>query len=158
MKKTKEAFEWIVPILRKNKIPFQITGGLAARIYGSNRTLADMDIDLPEKNIIKLEPILKDYIIYGPKMYCDNNFKLLLMTLNFGGQKIDLCGIENQKVFNKNTKKWEKEKINLSQATNKIAYGLKIPVIPLEDLINYKSKIRRRVDLIDIRNISSEVH
>jgi len=158
MKKTKEALHWIVPILRKSKTDFQITGGLAARIYGSNRKLADIDIDLSEKEIIKLKSILRDYIIYEPKMYRDNNFKLFLMTLNFKGQKIDLCGIENQKVFNKGTKKWEKEKINLSQATNKTAYELKIPVIPLEDLINYKSKIRRRVDLIDICKISLKVH
>ncbi|HLC94380.1 MAG TPA: hypothetical protein VJH96_02335 [Patescibacteria group bacterium] len=41
---TKKAFRWIVGILQTYKIPFQITGGFAARFYGANRPLYDIDI------------------------------------------------------------------------------------------------------------------
>ena len=152
-KNVKGALNWIVSILRKNKIPFQITGGLAARIYGSKRPLADIDIELLNKDILILGPIVKGHIIYGPKIYKDKNFQLELMTLNYNNQKIDLCGIKNQKIFNKKIKKWQTEKINLKNASVKKIYKKFLPVISIKNLINYKSKLKRRVDLEDINNL-----
>jgi hypothetical protein len=64
MRQTKEALHWIVGILRKHKIPFQITGGFAANIYGSTRLLADIDIDLPDKDIFDILPKVQKYVIY----------------------------------------------------------------------------------------------
>ena len=48
-----EALKWIVNILKTNKVPFRISGGLAVKIYGSKRDLDDIDIDIPDKAIIK---------------------------------------------------------------------------------------------------------
>lgn len=56
MRKTKEACIWIMNILNKNKIPYRIEGGFAAKIYGSKRTLADIDIDIPDKCFKKILP------------------------------------------------------------------------------------------------------
>ena len=38
-KNTEEAFKWVVNILMQNKIPFQISGGFSARLYGSGREI-----------------------------------------------------------------------------------------------------------------------
>ena len=45
MKDTAGALFWIVKILKKHKIPFHISGGFAAKLYGVKRDLADIDID-----------------------------------------------------------------------------------------------------------------
>ena len=42
MKDTESSFRWIINILQNNNIPFQIEGGFASRLYGSNRELADI--------------------------------------------------------------------------------------------------------------------
>jgi hypothetical protein len=138
MKNTKESFLWIISLLRKNKIPFYISGGFVANIYGSNRTLADIDIEIPDEKIFEIRNKVEKFIIYGPKRYKDKNFDLLLMTLKYKGQKIDISGINSQKLFNKKTKKWNKEKIDLDKAKRKKIYNLFIPIIPLKNLLSYK--------------------
>jgi|SRR3989344_781675 len=117
MRKTKEAFTWIIGLLKEHKIPFQITGGFAANIYGSNRVLADIDIGIPDEKIFEIQNIVKKFIIYGPKRYKDNVFDLLLMTLKYKGQEIDIYGINSERLFNKKTNKWNNARINLSKTT-----------------------------------------
>jgi len=71
MKKTREALHWIVGILRKHKVPFQISGGFAAKLYGATRPLNDIDIDIPDKCLVDVVSDVKKYIIYGPDHYHD---------------------------------------------------------------------------------------
>jgi len=152
-RETKKALVWIVSLFRKYKIPFVIRGGFAAKVYGSRRGLVDIDIDIPIKNLLELEALVEKYKICGPKQYIDNNFNLLLMTLKYKGQVIDICGAENQKILNKKTKQWEFLKESFSKAVKKRTYGMGLPIIPLKDLIEYKEKLSRRVDLKDVKEL-----
>ena len=45
-----------------HKIQFMISGGLAARAYGSKRPLYDIDIEVPDEFVYKLESYVKNYI------------------------------------------------------------------------------------------------
>jgi hypothetical protein len=157
MRKTKEAFIWIISILRKHKIPFHITGGFAANIYGSTRPLADIDIEVSNENVYKIQQEVLPYIIYGPQRYKDNEFDLLLMTLKYKNQEIDICGICDQKLFDKQLKKWTEEKIDLSKSTKKKVYNFFVSVMPLKDLILYKKKIARDVDVADVNFLSKQI-
>jgi len=156
MRKTKEALKWIVSILRKNKIAFEITGGFASRIYGSKRPLADIDIEVPDKAIPKMQQLTKKYIIYGPKEYKDRNFDLLLMTLSYKGQKIDICGKDSEELYDKKKEKWIKEKINLTKSKPKKVDNLILPIVPLKELIDYKKELGRDVDKKDVRDLSKK--
>lgn len=76
MKNTEEAFRWIVGILEKHQISFQISGGFAARMYGVSRELADIDIDVLEKDLSILYSHVKDFAIYGPTRYQDEHWDI----------------------------------------------------------------------------------
>ena len=158
MKNSKVAFIWIINILKKHKMPFMISGGLAARIYGSKRPLYDIDIEVPDEFVYKLELFVKDYITFGPKKYLDKTFYLLLMRLNYKEQEIDIGGIGIGKFYNQETKKWEEDKVDFSKAVKKEVFGITAPVISKKELIEYKSKIRRPTDLEDIKYIQSINH
>ena len=62
---TEAALRWIVRILQEGNIPFQITGGFAARMYGSMRALADIDIDVAGNRLNELAELVKEYSKYG---------------------------------------------------------------------------------------------
>ncbi|HAL50201.1 MAG: hypothetical protein UU46_C0003G0031 [Candidatus Uhrbacteria bacterium GW2011_GWD1_41_16] len=153
MKNTEKAFKWIVGILQENKIPFQLSGGFAARIYGSDRPLYDIDIEVPDSYFDKLLPFIKDYLIYGPQRYLDETFDLLLMTLKYEEQEIDISGCETDKLYNHETQQWESCDTKLNEAVEKEFYGLTVPVIKWQDLVEYKKKIRRSTDLEDVEAI-----
>jgi hypothetical protein len=153
MRQTKKALFWVISILRKNKIPFQISGGLAARIYGSARELADIDIDIPEERFEELLPAVKKFIIFGPAKYKDKNWDLYLMTLKRYGQEIDLCGYRRAKIFDRKRNMWIPCPSALSRTNYKIIFGLRVLIVPKKNLIAYKSKLLRRVDKIDLKSL-----
>ena len=149
MRSAKPAFIWIISILKKRKIPFQISGGMAARVWGAKRELADIDINVDLENFDEILPEVKKFVIFGPGKYKDKNWDLYEMTLRYRGQEIDICRASDQKIFNKNTKKWESLRIDFSTSRNKQVFGLPVSVMPKDELIDYKIKLRRPVDLKD---------
>lgn len=148
-RQTKKAFLWIVSILSIHHIPFQITGGLAAKVYSSKRKLADIDIDIPQKKFREILSETRDYIVFGPGKFKDKNWDLFLMTLNYKGQMIDICSA-NVKIFNKLTKRWILLRTNFGESEKRKIFGIVVPVIPKVSLIKYKNKLQRQVDKIDV--------
>lgn len=149
------AFKWIIQILKKLHIPYQIAGGLAARAYGASRPLADIDIDIPEEYFASLSPKVRAHIVFGPDHYKDDFWDIYLLTLNYKGQAIDLCGIHKTKIFNKKLGKWQKITTDFSKNEKKKVLDLLVPVISRKELIAYKTVLNREVDQIDVKQINS---
>ncbi len=152
-KNTEKAFKWIIGLLQKNKIPFQLSGGFAARIYGSSRHLYDIDIEIPDQYFDVLLPLVKEYAIYGPQRYIDDAFDILLMTLKCEGQEIDISGCETDKLYNHNTKRWEPGKTKINDVIEKEFCGISVPVVKWQNLVAYKKKVGRPIDLKDVEAI-----
>lgn len=155
MRATQEAFHWIVDILEKRDVPFQISGGLAAKVYGSSRELADIDVDVPEKEFEKILPDVKNYIIFGPARYKDENWDLWLMTLRYCEQEIDISGAHEAQIFDKINNDWFWLQTDFSKSNLQEIFGILVPVVAKKELVEYKSRLRRDVDLIDIKEISN---
>ena len=153
-RRTRDAFRWIIKILHKHNVPFQIAGGFAARIYGSHRLLADIDIGIHDNRLKEIVPEVRKYIIYGPQQYVDENFNLLLMTLKYKGQEIDIYGNDNTKLFDYKNKKWLSDKSDFKKSVAKNVYGLKVHVIPKQELIAYKTLLGREVDIADVKALT----
>lgn len=152
MKNTEAAFYWITEILENNKIPYKISGGMAAKIYGVTRELADIDIEIENKDLNIVSELVKPYLIFGPTNYKDEYWDLTLMTLTYLGQDIDISG-SPANLYNKNTKQWEQCSPVLENVEVKEVYGKKVPVESLESLIAYKTILGREVDQEDVRQL-----
>ncbi len=153
MRNTKAAFNWIVRILRKNCIPFQVSGGCAARLYGVKRALYDIDFDIPRDRFTELAEAVKEHIVFGPAQYKNQNWDIFLMTLSYKGQEMDFSALR-AKIFDRSERKWRVLKANLATAKTMEAYGLKVLVVNKEELIRYKKVLSRDEDLTDVEQLS----
>lgn len=151
---TESAFKWIINIIQKHKIPFQIKGGLASNLYGAKRELADIDISISEDRFDELLSDVKDFIKYGPEQYLDEEWDIKLMTLKYKYQNIDIAGAFEKKNFDKVNSKWIATPSNFENSVYMDVYGLNVSIIAKEDLIAYKKLILRDVDIFDIEALS----
>lgn len=151
----KKVLKYIVETLKGNEVSFQVSGGLAAIVYGSNRPLNDIDIDVSRKDIKKVENLFKRYLI-EPFFHLQNeNFDIWIMTFEINGVRVDVTQAEESYFINK---KGQKIRMDAHPKNAKIIYikGIEIPVEDKKDLIAYKKVIGREVDLIDIEQISKK--
>jgi len=149
-----DALQWISEILIAKSIPFQVTGGLAARLYGATRELHDIDLDIPEDCFDKILPDVKPYIIFGPAHYQDEAFQVMLMTLDYQGIPIDVGGAYQTRVYDKSNSVWISAPADFSKLKIVNLHGLDIPVVAKSDLVEYKKALARDVDREDIRQLS----
>ncbi len=148
------ALNWIISILNKHNITYQITGGLAAKVYGATRPLADIDIDVSNAAIESILSDVKPFIVYGPMRYQDELWDILLLTLDYHGQLIDFSGADDGLVFNSQLTKWKKCEVNFSAAVKKKINNLTVSIIDKNELIKYKSELKREVDLLDVEALT----
>ena len=101
-----KALKWIVNILKKHRVPFQIAGGFAAHIYGAKRPVNDIDLDIPEEKFKTILPDIEKYVTFGPNRLKDEKWDLDLIVLNYAGQMIDISGAYKTKIYNEKNKMW----------------------------------------------------
>ena len=149
-KSTLTALRWIIDIFKKHNVTYQITGGLAAKIYGATRLLVDIDIDIPNDCVKTILNDIKPYLIYGPTRYQDEQWDILLLTLDYNGQLIDISGADDSLVYDLTQKLWVKCEVNFSTSIQKKIDDMSVMVIARDELIKYKLALKRDVDLLDI--------
>ena len=154
MRQTKKALHWINNLLKKHHIRFIIFGGFAAKIYGSRRELADIDIAIDDKYLDKVNQLVKIYAVRDLKRYKDLNWDSRVITINYAGQEIDIISIQKTKIFNKLNKKWQRFEPYLKYPKNLEFMGERILVTNKSKLIEYKKELLRRVDKKDVALIA----
>lgn len=153
--KITNTLNWLIDIFSRNNVKFRIWWWFAVNLYWWNRPTADIDIDLFEEDIIKILPEIKEYITFWFWNYTDEEWDLNMVTLNYNWQEVDLCWIENVKIFNRNNWKFEELHTDLSELNYIVFQWLNLPVMKKEELIEYKSKVLRNVDIEDLKFLKS---
>lgn len=67
--KTTKALKWMVEILNRPNISYQIAGGFAAKMYGSPRSVNGIDFDIHDEDFIRIVPEISQYIKFGPARF-----------------------------------------------------------------------------------------
>ncbi|MBI5456615.1 hypothetical protein HY969_02645 [Candidatus Kaiserbacteria bacterium] len=149
--KTMRALRWILELLQRNEVEYQMTGGFAAKIYGSPRSLNDIDIDLSVKSFPTIVPEISEYITFGPARFKDGKWDMDMITLNYQGQEMDLSGIDNDpRISNQARTEWIPYLSEISRKLKLKVEGMDVWVMHPRALAAYKKELDGEHQAMDI--------
>lgn len=153
LNKVKNALIWIQSILERADVPYQIVGGLAAYIYGAQRPIADIDLYIQKSDVAKLEGELAAFISKPLTHYVEDEWDLEYLQLIYQGQKIEIGLVPGVKIRQKEGD-WVNQMIDFTTSVMSEFEGMRVPLMPKKQLIQYKTILARDVDLFDIQALN----
>jgi hypothetical protein len=148
------ALDWIIDYLEQNEIPYLVCGGLAAQAYGSKRELVDIDLYTPDAFISQISSMGTDYITFGPAHHVGEKWDLTYVQFEYQGQKVEVGSDKECKIFDATSGKWHQKQLNFKSYKEFSLYGRQVRVMEKAELIAYKRKLARQVDLEDVSQIA----
>ena len=148
----KKVLKFLVDTLNKNKIAFQVSGGLGAIAYGSKRELRDIDIEINKKNCPVVRELFKELIAEDYQNYKNAEFDAWWMELDIDGVEVDINQVEESYAFDKEGNKHLLPE-DLIDTELKTVESITFPVQNKTNLIAYKKIVGRDTDLFDIEAI-----
>jgi len=147
------AAQWIVGLLRDRNIPFLICGGLAAKGYGSERDLNDIDLFVPGQHFSLVVQDGQEFVSKAAAHRQEEGWDLTYVQFKYKGIKVEVGSADGPRIFDAGRETWVPLNIDFSRYKTVNLLGLELPLILKEDLVRYKSALSRSVDIEDIRAI-----
>ncbi len=153
--KVEKALRWIVSLLKLEKIQYQIVGGFAAHLHGGSRAVADIDLYITQEDADKLLPHVLPFVSKPLQHYREEGWDLEYFQLIYHSQKIEIGLSPATKIYSSESNQWIDLPINYQSSVHKSYCGIEVFVMPIQDLVAYKSILARDVDWIDINELTS---
>lgn len=151
--KVKQALCWLKNLLENEQVTYQIVGGLAARLHGGQREIADIDLYIHNHDANKILPHVKPFISKPLAHHMEYGWDLEYFQLIYHGQKIEIGLSQNTKIQSHKDGSWHPLEIHFAESIYKTYQGIELPVMPVQQLIEYKGILAREVDQIDIKEL-----
>ena len=157
--KIRQTLEWIISLLKRYEIPYQICGGTAARAYGATRPLVDIDIYASLQNSSHFQAFMDEiqpYVIRAWAPHLSASWDILYLALNYQGMQIEIAeSTTNPRFYNHRDGRWEDQPIDFAASTFLSLYGVEVALMPKDELIAYKAMLDREVDHLDLEQIAA---
>ncbi|MCZ0925880.1 nucleotidyltransferase [Halomonas janggokensis] len=145
------AAQWILRLLKDRNIPFQICGGLAARGYGADRALNDIDLFVPDAHFATVVQAGQAYLSKPAAHRCEEGWDLTYVQFKYEGIKVEVGNAKGAHILDAARQSWVPLDVDFDRYETVNLLGLALPLMLKEDLIHYKSKLARPVDIDDVR-------
>jgi hypothetical protein len=146
---------WIVELLRNLDMPFQAAGGLAAKAYGAQRPLVDLDFYVPSPRLADIARAAAAYLVRPPSRHRDESWDIEFMKIEYGGHEVEFGGADGARFFDRLSGSWSDADIDFGASVRRDVAGVSIPVMPVSRLVAYKRALDREVDRQDLAEIGS---
>ena len=127
-----ETLAMLVTTLDAHGIAYQITGGLAGNLHGSEWPLHDIDLEVAGP-LDQVATLFEPYVVWGPARYSDAEFDLDLLRLEIQGVEVDINSIEDSYVLSGGAS--VRVETDLRRSVTTSVGALLVKVQPLEALI-----------------------
>jgi hypothetical protein len=154
-----EALSWIVSLLNRYSIPYQICGGTAAKAYGATRPLVDIDIYASLQNSPHFQIFMREVKLYLIREFTPvltDSWDILYLVLNYQEMQIEIAeSTANPRFYNHRDGRWVDQSIDFAASTLIPLYGIEVAVMPKDELLAYKAMLAREVDRLDIEQLTA---
>ena len=151
-----QALAWIVDVLTRHRVPYQLVGGLAAQAYGAQRPLMDIDLYAPLEQAQSALADLAPYITRPPGPHRSAAWDLVYLALEYEGVEIEIGdSTSNPQFYNVRDQRWEPQVIDYAASQTVTLYAVAVAVMPRAELLRYKAMLAREVDHLDIAQITA---
>lgn len=110
-KKPGKLIRYIMPLLEKYNLKWCIAGGFACYLYGVNRPIEAIDIDIEverdDPGFQSLIEEVKPDTELPFQLWIDQNYDNWVMDVVINGQLLSICDTPDLKLFNKETGQYE---------------------------------------------------
>jgi hypothetical protein len=156
------ALQHMIPLLKKFK--WVITGGFACYVYGVQRPITDIDIDIDTRKddpqFQSLLASLEPYQSQPLEHFVDKNYDNYSFEATFGEQVVDICPMAELKIFNQSSRSYELFYSEGFPATELISFfGFELPLLSKELIIKNKEMLvwQRDSDRSDIKGLRAKI-
>lgn len=148
------ALERVLAALSDLGVPAQAVGGLACRAWGGGRDLVDLDFYVPERALARVEAAVPDWIRAPAGPVAAEHWELRVLPLEVEQWRVELGGAEGARYRRGPGAPWHDAAVGFERSTPRTAFGVDVPVMPLEELVRYKRVLDREVDQVDLHELT----
>ena len=148
------ALGWIVGLLNRHRVPYQIVGGLASQAYGAHRPLVDIDLYIPLDQAAAALDEMRPYLEREPLPHRSAAWDLVYLALEYEGVWIEIGdSSSNPRFYDQVDQRWEPQVIDYAASQFVELYGVEVAVMPKAELARYKTRLDREVDHLDLQQM-----
>ena len=148
------ALGWITDLLAEAEIPFQVAGGVAAAAYGVTREVNNIDLYIAAEHVPQVMRLVGvERIVHQPWRHRDESWDLILLAVEYKGQRIEVRVADVVRFRERATGKWLDAAIDLDGSVPVVIWGVEVPVMPRAQLVEYKHRLDRDIDRQDLSEL-----
>lgn len=153
------ALNTLIPVLKKYGFRWVITGGFACYVYGIQRELTDIDIDIEtsgtDPRFKEFVEELRPYITQELEHFVDENYDNYNFEITIGDQTVDICPMKELKIIHTETGTYEPFYQDFPQTEVGTFFGMELPLLSRELILKNKEMLarKREADLADMAGL-----
>jgi hypothetical protein len=150
------ALSWLVNLLDRHAVPYQIVGGLAAHAYGATRPIVDIDLYMPFDQAQAILAEIQPFIVRQPLPHHSESWDLVYLALEYADVYIEIGDSSTHpRFYNRIDSRWEDQRLEYETSITATLFEVELKVMSREELAHYKRMLDREVDHADLTEMDA---